>query len=70
MLYIDKVLELSRKYKIKVLLDLHGAPGSQNGEIHSGLDLGSYKNLLVPFLKPPHYFNTDKNKAIAVQAVE
>merc|ERR1712131_120899 len=39
-------------------------PGSQNGEIHSGCVTGAENNG-----KPEHYFNTDWNKEIAVDAI-
>lgn len=35
--YFDKIFEYAAKYGIKIFLDQHGAPGSQNGEEHSGL---------------------------------
>lgn len=35
--YLDRALEWCRKYNIKVWIDLHGAPGSQNGFDNSGL---------------------------------
>lgn len=34
--YIDWAFETAEKYGLTVLLDLHGAPGSQNGFDHSG----------------------------------
>lgn len=34
--YVDKAFAWAKKYGLKILLDLHGAPGSQNGEMHSG----------------------------------
>lgn len=34
--YVQRCLDWAAKHRIKVLLDLHGAPGSQNGEQHSG----------------------------------
>lgn len=33
---IDWVMSMAEKYQLKVLLDLHAARGSQNGEMHSG----------------------------------
>lgn len=33
---LDWAMEQSRRYGLRVLLDLHGAPGSQNGRDHSG----------------------------------
>lgn len=34
--YIDKAFEWAEETGIKILLDMHGAPGSQNGQDHSG----------------------------------
>lgn len=34
--YLDKAIDWARKYKLKVWIDLHGAPGSQNGFDNSG----------------------------------
>ena len=34
--YLDWAFEMAEKYHIKVLIDLHGAPQSQNGNDHSG----------------------------------
>lgn len=34
--YLDWAIEMAGKYKLQVLIDLHGAKGSQNGYDHSG----------------------------------
>lgn len=34
--YVDQAMDWAAKYGLKVLLDLHTAPGSQNGHDHSG----------------------------------
>lgn len=34
--YVDKAFLWAQKYGLKVLIDLHAAPGSQNGRNHSG----------------------------------
>lgn len=34
--HLDWAYKVAEKYQLKVLLDLHGAPGSQNGHDHSG----------------------------------
>ncbi len=34
--YLDKAFEWAEATGLKVLISLHGAPGSQNGEMHSG----------------------------------
>ena len=34
--YVDKAFAWAQKYKLRVLLDLHAAIGSQNGAMHSG----------------------------------
>ena len=56
--YFDRVFDSAKKHGIKILLDLHALPGSQNGEMHSGLTA------------PHAQFNTDWNKKKAVEAVE
>lgn len=33
--YLEKAVEWARKYDIKVMIDLHGAPGSQNGFVRA-----------------------------------
>ncbi|KAI9637448.1 putative cellulase [Dioszegia hungarica] len=35
--YLDRAIGWARKYNVKVILDLHGAPGSQNGFDNSGV---------------------------------
>lgn len=37
--YLDRAIEWAHKYDLKVWIDLHGAPGSQNGFDNSGLFL-------------------------------
>lgn len=34
--YIDKIMQWAAKYDLWVMLDLHGAPGNQNGDSHAG----------------------------------
>jgi glucan 1,3-beta-glucosidase len=34
--YLDWAMEMASKYKLKVLIDMHGLQGSQNGKDHSG----------------------------------
>lgn len=34
--YLDWAVLMAERYDLKVLIDLHGAPGSQNGQDHSG----------------------------------
>ncbi len=34
--YLDMAMRMAERYKLKVLIDLHAAPGSQNGKDHSG----------------------------------
>ena len=63
--HMDKIFRLAGEHNIKLLPELHGAPGSQNGEIHSGCVTGPEVN----GGKPEHYFNTEWNKEIAVRAV-
>ncbi|MBX4201582.1 glycoside hydrolase family 5 protein [Candidatus Saccharibacteria bacterium] len=35
--FLDKAMDWAGKYDLKVVLDIHTAPGSQNGQSHSGL---------------------------------
>ena len=35
--YLDWFMEMAAKYELYVIMDLHGAPGSQNGFEHSGV---------------------------------
>jgi glucan 1,3-beta-glucosidase len=34
--YLDRVIGWARTHNVKVMIDLHGAPGSQNGFDNSG----------------------------------
>ncbi|MBC7564930.1 cellulase family glycosylhydrolase [Candidatus Saccharibacteria bacterium] len=47
--YLDLAFNMAEKYKINILLDLHGLKGSQNGEMHSGrqglVDWKRYKDI-------------------------
>lgn len=38
---LDNAFSWAQKYDIKVIIDLHAAPGSQNGNEHSGTRDGS-----------------------------
>lgn len=55
--YFHRIFDYASKYGIKVLLDLHGAPGSQNGEMHSGASL------------PKSYFVKGGNYLKALEAI-
>ncbi|MEY8391985.1 leucine-rich repeat protein [Lachnospiraceae bacterium 45-W7] len=46
---IDWFVEEAGKRGIYVILDMHGAPGSQNGSDHSGVDGGSHKEARSEF---------------------
>ena len=37
--YIDQITQYARDNDIKVLYDLHGAPGSQSGESNTGCSM-------------------------------
>jgi len=65
--YLEKIYQFAAQYGIKVFMELHGAPGSQNGEIHSGCVTGP-EHIGIEN-KPTHYFNNDWNKKIAVDAI-
>lgn len=34
--HLDWAMRMAEKYQLKILLDIHGLPGSQNGKFHSG----------------------------------
>jgi len=55
--YFDRVFTSAKNHGIKILLDLHALPGSQNGEMHSG------------FAVEKAQFDTEWNKKKAVEAV-
>lgn len=38
---LDWCFDICQKYNISVLLDIHGAPGSQNGQDHSGCQMSA-----------------------------
>lgn len=56
--YIDKIFEWTAKYNIWVMLDLHGAPGNQNGDSHAGCHVSN-----------SGYWDTDWNKLWTSKAV-
>ena len=60
--YIDQVFEFAGKYGIQILLDLHGAPGSQSGESNSGCSF-KYSG------EGNYYWDTDWNKLWTKNAV-
>lgn len=64
--YINKVFEWAEAYGMKVFVELHGAPGSQNGEMHSGCITGYTDQ---EGKKPVHFFDTEFNKQLALQTV-
>ena len=39
--YLDWFMGMAAKYELYIILDLHGAPGSQNGYEHSGSSIGT-----------------------------
>lgn len=50
--YVDRAFEWAHEFKLQVVLDLHGAPGNQNGRAHSGR-IGA-----VGWPAPPHLQRT------------
>ena len=60
--YIDKVFDFAAKNDIQVLLDFHGAPGSQSGESNTGCSFkydGDSK----------YYWDNELNKEWSIKAV-
>lgn len=64
--YFDKIFTFASKYGVKVLLDLHGVPGSQNGEIHSGACMRDSGGQNVDFFQMEG--NTE-NREMALKAI-
>ena len=60
--FFERIFAFSAKHGLKVMLDLHGVPGSQNGEVHSGIVTGKGES-------PAYYFQSDWNAQLAVQAI-
>ena len=61
--YIDRVFSYASKYGLQVMLDLHGAPGSQSGESNAGCSFKYNDN------DGEYYWDTDWNKEWTVNAV-
>jgi aryl-phospho-beta-D-glucosidase BglC (GH1 family) len=59
--WIDQVFDYASAHGLKIMLDLHGAPGAQAGNAFSGCDVGG---------DSVYYWETDWNKQLSVQAVE
>ncbi|KAF8182287.1 exo-beta-1,3-glucanase [Pholiota molesta] len=61
--YFLKAIQWARKYGIRIYLDLHALPGSQNGWNHSGKIMGlanaqrtlTYLRIIVEFVSQPQY---------------
>lgn len=64
--YFDQIFSFASKYGVKVLLDLHGVPGSQNGEIHSGACMRDSGGQKVDFFQMKG--NTE-NREMALKAI-
>ncbi len=63
--YLERSLRWFRNYNISVVLDLHGAPGSQNGKDHSG------KSGPIEWIKPENIARTiSVLKEIASRSIE
>lgn len=52
--YLDWFISMAAKYELYIVLDLHGAPGSQNGFEHSGTENVGYAG----FWENPDYVNS------------
>jgi hypothetical protein len=57
--WLDKVFEYARLTGLKVLLDLHAAPGAQEGNAFTGCDMGLGNR----------FFDTKWNRHLAVHAI-
>ena len=59
--YIDWCFDMAEKYGLSVMLDLHGGPGSQNGQDHSGCGYS--------IVGQPHWTDPE-NVELSLQAIE
>lgn len=57
---IDWFLQEAGERGIYVILDFHGAPGSQNGSDHSGVDGGDYKEAASEFFFGSNAYNNQQ----------
>lgn len=64
--YFDKIFDFAERHGIQILLDLHAVPGSQNGEIHSGVCIESNEDEHHRHLG---FFQCQANLRMAVNAV-
>mmetsp|Transcript_110353 Transcript_110353/g.312041 ORF Transcript_110353/g.312041 Transcript_110353/m.312041 type:complete len:642 (-) Transcript_110353:309-2234(-) len=58
--WINRIFAYAERNGLKVLLDLHGAPGAQAGNAFTGCDEGNGN----------HHFDTQWNKMLAIRAVK
>lgn len=65
--YLERALGWARKYGINAWIDLHGAPGSQNGGTSSGLR-GSYNSL--EDVKKSIGYQTDENLTLTLTVLQ
>lgn len=60
--YLDAILGWCEKYGVYAVLDLHGAPGSQNGYEHGGsIDYNKYDADTIRFWYTPEYVEAVKD---------
>lgn len=71
--YIDFAFDMCDKYGLTLLLDLHGAPGSQNGQDHSGCGMEAAfldaRKMNVTVWDLPYHPQERDNIELALQAV-
>ncbi|GJZ04505.1 probable glucan 1,3-beta-glucosidase A [Tanacetum coccineum] len=73
--YLDKAFVWAKKYKLKVILDLHAAPGSQNGWEHSAtrdgfIEWGLTEENIQKTIRVIEFFTARYSKNPSLYAVE
>ena len=62
--YIDLIYQWGEKYNLKIMMEIHGMPGSQSGKQSSGCTIIGEEG------DHHFYFNTTWNKELALRTVE
>ncbi|KAL8199941.1 hypothetical protein R6Q57_013509 [Mikania cordata] len=73
--YLDKAFLWAKKYKLKVMLDLHAAPGSQNGFEHSSsrdgfIEWGQTEETIQQTIRVIEFFTARYKNNTSLYAVE
>jgi glucan 1,3-beta-glucosidase len=68
--YLNWLFQMAEKYDLTILLDLHGAPGSQNGMDHSGCSMSSPTSPGAQWIDENHPAIQSKNWKLTYETLE